>query len=199
MYLLSYMTLLSAEDDRMQDFFRALRTIKAKEGMNDAVFGLLILAGIIALMLVLSFIIDMRHRRRGYSNPRGLFWNLCRAHKLKWSERWLLWRLARLNDFADPARLFLEPEWFVHSRLPAPLVQYEPLLKSIRNRLFSELKEKFALKDHSHSATVDSMQPKGAALSTLKGAPNLDISPWPGAVVLPPLPPLSNSADSTPV
>jgi hypothetical protein len=192
------MTLILAEEERMQNLFRSLRAIKAKEGMDDAVYGLLILAGIIFVMLILSLIIDLRNRRRGYSNPRSLFWNLCRAHKLKLSDRWLLWRMARLQKFTDPARLFLEPQWYSRSRVPAELRQYETRLKGIRNKLFSELKGKMALCEDDHSVSAHPVPLKGAALPVSQNAPKLDVSPWPTSVFAQPLPTTTSSSDNAP-
>jgi len=40
----------------------------------------------------------------------GLFWSLCRAHRLSWADRWLLWQIARRQRLRHPARVFLEPE-----------------------------------------------------------------------------------------
>ena len=37
----------------------------------------------------------MHGRHRSYHSPWRLFFSLCRAGKLPWSDRWLLWRLAR--------------------------------------------------------------------------------------------------------
>ena len=44
------------------------------------------------------------------SSPNRLFLSLCRAHRIAWSDRWLLWRLAASQRLEDPVRVFLEPE-----------------------------------------------------------------------------------------
>lgn len=199
MNFLPYYISLFAEDERMHDLFRSLRAIRAKEGMNDAVMGLLVLAGIITVMLIVSIIIDVKHRTRGYFSPKGLFWSLCRAHQLKLSERWLLWRLARLDNMTDPARLFLEPEWYASSNLPAALSQYGQQLKIIRNRLFGELKQKNIIKESIPFDLELPVTPQGVALPSVGNHPNLDIPPWSNTGYTPPLPPLTNSSDSTPV
>jgi hypothetical protein len=199
MFLPSYTTFPLAEQDRMQDLFRAFRATQAREGMNEVVYGLLILAGIVVVMFLLSVVINHRRRREGYASPLDLFLNLCRAHKLKWRERWLLWRLARIEQLSDPARLFLEPEWFASSSLPGELRQHAAKLKSVRDRLFADVRESLKSSDDEQSGAAEPMQPAGAALPTLKAAPELDIAPWTATAFSPPLPPFSNTSGDAPV
>jgi hypothetical protein len=194
MYLPSYTTILLAEQDRMQDLFHSLRATQARDGMDEIYYGLIILAGIVVVMFIISAFIKYRRRREGYANPLGLFLNLCQAHKLKWGERWLLWRLARMEQLSDPARLFLEPEWFASSSLPREMRQHATKLKSIRNRLFADMREN--LKSSDEKQLEESIEPAGAALPTLKTAPELDIAPWSNTAFAPPLPPSSNTSDS---
>jgi hypothetical protein len=52
-----------------------------------------------------------------YHNHRGLFRELCRAHRLCWSDQRLLLVVARQQGVAVPARLFLEPDRFDPERL----------------------------------------------------------------------------------
>ena len=194
MPLLPYRTFLLADQDRMQDLFRAFRMYKAQDGVDDFVHMLLVVAGILALLLILSYIINYWQRRRGYDSPLGLFLSLCRAHNLKWKERWLLWRLARLESIADPARLFLEPQWFVSSHLPEAFQQQASQLKSIRDRLFADLADNPKLGNKGQSSSDQSKQPKGAALPGLKAAPELDIAPWSTTAFPSPLPPQTNTS-----
>jgi len=199
MFLPSYTTFPLAEQDRMQDLFRAFRATQAREGMDEVVYGLLILAGIVILMFILSLVINNRRRREGHTSPLGLFLNLCRAHKLKWREDWLLWRLARIEQLSEPARLFLEPEWFASYSLPGDLRQHAAKLKNIRDRLFADVRESLKSSDEKQSGAAEPIEPAGAALPTLKAAPELDIAPWPAMAFSPPLPPFSNTSDGAPV
>ena len=52
----------------------------------------------------------------GYHNHRGLFRELCWAHRLGWWDRRLLVSIARQQGVVVPARLFVEPEWFAPER-----------------------------------------------------------------------------------
>ena len=199
MFLPSYATFPLAEQDRMQDLFRAFRATQAREWTGEVVYGLMILAGIVVAIFILSVVRNHRRQREGYASPLGLFLNLCRAHKLKWRERWLLWRLARIEQFSDPARLFLEPEWFANSSLPRELRQHAAKLKSIRDRLFADMRESLKSSDEEQLDAAQSIKPAGAALPTLKAAPELDIAPWSTTAFSPPLPPFSNTSDGQPV
>jgi hypothetical protein len=199
MFLPSYTMFLLAEQDRMQDVFNSFRATQARDGMDEVYYGLTILAGIVVVMFIVSVFIKYRRRREGYASPLGLFWNLCQAHKLKWGERWLLWRLARMEQLSDPARLFLEPEWFTSSSLPREMRQHAAKLKSIRDRLFANMRENLKSSNEKQLEAAESIEPAGAALPTLKTAPELDIAPWSNTAFAPPLPPPSNTSDGAPV
>ena len=199
MFLPPYKMFLPAEEDRMQGLFRAFRAAQAREGTDEVLYRLMILAGIVVAIFILLLVVNSRRRQKSYASPCGLFFSLCRAHKLNLKDRWLLWRLARLEQLADPARLFLEPEWFVASSLPGPLLHRAKQLKSIRDRLFANLKESHKLSDGDQSPWAEPIEPTGAALPTLKTAPELDIPPWSATVPSPPLPPFSNTSDGATV
>ena len=199
MFLPSYTTFPLAEQDRMQDLFRAFRAAQAREGMGGVVYGLLILAVILTVMFILSVFINYRRQREGYASPLGLFLNLCREHKLKWRERWLLWRLARIEQLSDPARLFLEPEWFASSSLPGEMRQHAAKLKSICDRLFADVRESLKSSDEKQLDAAEPIGPAGAALPVLKAAPELDIAPWSTTAFSPPLPAISNTSNDAPV
>jgi len=199
MFLPPYKMFLPAEEDRMQGLFRAFRAAQAREGTDEVLYGLMILAGIVVAIFILSLLVNSRQRQKSYASPWGLFFSLCRAHKLNWKERWLLWRLARLEQLADPGRLFLEPQWFAAISLPGALRQRAKQLKSIRDRLFADLKESHESSDGDQSPWAEPTGPTGAALPMLKAAPELDILPWSATVPSPPLPPFSNTSDGATV
>lgn len=167
--------------------------------MEDLVYWGLILAGVVVVGIIFSFINKLLRRRRGYASPLGLFLSLCRAHKLKWSECWLLWRLSRSKHLTDPARVFLEPEWFKTPRLSAELRRKATQLNGIYNRLFAGLKGGGKLSNGDRSPSVQSSQATGAALPSLKAAPQLDILPWSATPSSPPSAPLTDFSDGTPV
>ena len=196
MFSLRYITLLATEEDRMQSLFRALRSNNARGEASDTVYGLLIIAGILTVMLIFSVVSHSRHQRRNYESPVRLFLSLCKAHKLKWRERWLLYRLARMEQLTDPARLFLEPQWYTASNLPTALRQHEAKLKSIHKRLFAGLKEnaKPGMGEQSDSALQNQL--KGAILPVSTNAPQLDVLPWPSTALSPAFPALTDSSQS---
>jgi len=70
---------------------------------------------VLAIGIAIVWLVARHLRRRdagSYHNHRGLFRELCGAHRLRWSERRLLKKVARQQRVIVPARLFVEPERF---------------------------------------------------------------------------------------
>jgi hypothetical protein len=199
MFLPYYTTFLLAQADQAQ----TAQKPKAPEGMSAVVYWLLVLAAIVVVGLAVTYAVSLFKRWRVKAIPLRLFWSLCSAHNLQLSERFLLWQLARLEHLTDPARLFLEPQWFNASSLPADLRFKAAQLKKIYLRLFAGLKEGEKTSDGEHAPLVGAVEPKGAALQVAKTAPNLDVPPWSlpssSPPPLPAMPPLTNTSDGAPV
>jgi hypothetical protein len=96
--------------------------------------GVVLLLAIFALTLVIiKRWLAWRERPKGGSFP-SLFGELCRAHRLSFSERRLLRRLAKAAEVLPLARLFVEPE---HFSAETPLARNEiASLIALRNKLF---------------------------------------------------------------
>lgn len=101
--------------------------------------GLLIVASVVVAVWILSKVLERYGGRRPIDSSTLLFLSLCRAHRLRWSERWLLWRIARDQRLKDPARLFLEPERLDPAKMPSALRHRGAELGAILGRLFSGL------------------------------------------------------------
>ncbi len=102
---------------------------------------LVALAGIVLAVWLLSYFSEKRRRPVAYHSPWRLFLALAKAHRLTWRDVWLLWRLSRFHQLADPARLFLEPERLDREGLSRPLARHAARLQSLRSRLFVGLTE----------------------------------------------------------
>ena len=89
-------------------------------------------------MWAVSRLVSLRRQRRGYNSPWRLFWALCKAHRLNWSDSWLLRRVARDQDLRDPGRLFLEAERWEEKNLGPRFALEYPRLKALRNQIFGE-------------------------------------------------------------
>jgi hypothetical protein len=102
-------------------------------------YELLILSSV-ALFVVITIVwgkISMRRRRDfDYNSPPRLFSELCRAHKLTWSNRRLLKQLAAARDLKSAATLFVEPEYFDLTNLPPALKPSAQELRRLRHNLF---------------------------------------------------------------
>ena len=149
---------------------------------SDIVTGVLVFLGIALAVWVLSYVLSLRERRRGRTSPLGLFLSLCKAHRLRWAEQWLLWRVARAQKLRDPARLFLEPERFRPAGLGAALQSRSAELENLRDRLFAEPSEPDIPRDQSGG----SVKPKraeapqtGSPLPPPVSPTTLDVPPWP--------------------
>jgi hypothetical protein len=101
-------------------------------------------SGLVAAVLLIwltSFFSGARRRLTAYNSPGRLFLALCRAHRLRWRDAWLLWQLARWHELEDPARLFLEPERFDREGLNRRLTRHAVRLRWLHLRLFAGLPE----------------------------------------------------------
>jgi hypothetical protein len=112
-------------------------------GFEDKAFETLVVGGII-LAISLTLILVGRHFRRferlkSYDSPPELFRELCRVHRLDWSSRRLLKRLAAEWEMTSPALLFIEPERFNAARLPADWQDRAARLAQLRQQLFGSL------------------------------------------------------------
>ncbi|MHC4399693.1 MAG: hypothetical protein ACYTG0_08440 [Planctomycetota bacterium] len=103
------------------------------------VTGLVVLVGIVVAVWFLAKLWERYEGCAPQNSPRKLFFSLCRAHRLRWSEWWLLWRVARDQKLDSPARLFLEPERLDPASLSPFLRLRAPQLAAIRSRLFAGL------------------------------------------------------------
>ena len=175
---LLYHGILLAQRGRLDGFSKAFRGRPIDSG--DMVFGLLILVGVCLAVWLLSYVLSLREGRRAYTSRLGLFLTLCKAHSLRWPERWLLWRVARAQRLRDPARLFLEPERFHPVNLDPTLQTRSAQLSELRERLFVRPEEK-SKEERQPPKPPAEPQPSGAdALPfPVPAKPALDVPPWP--------------------
>ena len=138
MHAISY--ILLAQPSRGDSFREGFRS-RGTSGHDDVLLGLLIVAALVAGMWAISRLVGLRRQRRGYNNPWRLFWALCKAHRLNWSDSWLLRRVARDQNLHDPGRLFLEEERWEKSNLGPRFALENPRLKALRKRIFGAAAE----------------------------------------------------------
>ncbi len=127
---------LLAQASRFEGLSKGFKGRRIDTG--DVIFGVVILVGIIAVVWVLSYLFSLRERHGAYASPTRLFLSLCSAHRLRWPDRWLLWRLARAKKVEDPARLFLEPELLDAAAMRPWFRVRAERLREMRNSLFAE-------------------------------------------------------------
>ncbi len=173
MHILSYILLAEhARGESFRDGFRGRGTA----GHDDVLLGLLIVAALVAGMWALSRLVGVRRQRRGYNSPWRLFWALCKAHRLNWSDSWLLRRVARDQGLRDPGRLFLEIQrWEKKDLGPRFALEY-PRLKALRDQIFGEAARDTQVEPASLPARA--VNPPALPLFPGLPSPTLDIPPW---------------------
>jgi hypothetical protein len=141
MNCLLFPPIFAAEHSRWDSLSNGFRGGFQRHGLEplDIAMGVAALAGIVAAVWILTYLLAWRDRRRSYTSPRRLFLSLCRAHRLRWIECWWLWRLARCQRLAEPAKLFLEPERFEKVHLTPTLWAKAEFFGRLRDRLFTGL------------------------------------------------------------
>jgi hypothetical protein len=128
--------LFAFDYDRWGNIAGGMKSRPVDNGNLVAVLLTLTAIGLLLWLIVRFF--TPRDKDNQYCSPLGLFLELCRAHKLPWGERWLLWQVAAAHRLRQPARLFLEPEWLTTEALPPKLQARAHALGNLRGRLFAE-------------------------------------------------------------
>ena len=164
--------LFASRTDNFRDGFRG----RATPGHSDTVLGLLIVAAIIAGMWAISRLVALRRKRHGYNNPWRLFWALCKAHRLSWSDSWLLRRVARVQNLRDPGRLFLEAERWEEKNLGPRFFLEFPRLKALQKQIFAGGAQEPA--DEPAPRAVRPASVTAPPLFPSLPSPTLDIPPW---------------------
>jgi hypothetical protein len=159
------------------DLFREGFRSRGATGYDDVLLGLLIVATIVAGMWAISRLVSLRRQRRGYSHPWKLFWALCKAHQLNWSDSWLLRRCARDLGLREPGRIFLEAELWDGKNLGSRFALEAPRLKSLREQLFGGENQPRA----STNRSARPGPPLPTPLFPSMPSPTLDIPPWTGS------------------
>jgi hypothetical protein len=179
MHSIPYHFLLFAQRSRLDHLSDSFKThSNAAIDKGEVIAGLSILAGIAALVWLLSRFLTVQEHRKAYNSPLRLFLALCKAHELRWSDRWLLWRLARERRLKDPARIFLEPQLFEEAGLRRSLRAQAPRLRQLRNALFAEPPQSVADQHGPRPTETKDAAPPAAPLLRIPPGPTLDIPPW---------------------
>ncbi len=97
-----------------------------------------VLLAVVLVIWLVSKIGERIQRREPYQSTVWLFVELCRAHRLRFQEGWLLWQVARNRHLQPAARLFVEPRSLDVEGLNPRLQQRAAELAALRDRLFGE-------------------------------------------------------------
>ena len=98
---------------RVNALGRSFRTGNHGVDVFDVLF---FMVGLLALVGLSVVCVKLCGRRSAVTNhPLRLFRELCRVHCLGRRQTVLLLQLARQHDLNHPARIFLEPSWFLET------------------------------------------------------------------------------------
>ena len=131
--------ILLARQSPLDNFAREFQGRQTRLESGYLTTGLLIMLGIVAVVWLLSKVMDRLEGRQPVDSSLMLFLALCKAHRLRWSEWWLLWLVARDQKLKEPARLFLEPERLDPVNLGPVLRLRAAQLEVVSGRLFAGL------------------------------------------------------------
>ena len=95
------------------DLSRIAQSAQDSRSVAEVAFVLLAMLGVFAVFWLLMYLWN-RYRRevaRAASDPRALFYELCRAHHLSRQERNLLWNAAIHYRLEHPALVFALPHY----------------------------------------------------------------------------------------
>jgi hypothetical protein len=98
------------------DLSRVSKSAQDSRSVAEVAIVLLSMLGIFAVFWLLMYLWN-RYRRevaRAASDPRALFYELCRAHRLSRQERNLLWNAAIHYRLEHPALVFALPHYLEH-------------------------------------------------------------------------------------
>ncbi len=179
--------ILLAQQTRLDSLSRGLQGRPLQT--RDIVIGGIIMAAIVTIACLASFLMHLHERRRSYNSRRFMFLSLCWAHRLWLSECWLLWKVARSRGLDDPARLFLEPEHLDQGSVGKPLSVRTAMLRRLRRKLFAE-PEGWRDADDGSDANADQTEKPSSPMAPTTPIPTLDVGPWTEAIE-------SSAAEST--
>ena len=130
--------LLLAERARWQRLGDSFRGEASAFNASDLIYIAVIVIGFTVGLTILAKMAAREDNPRAVYRPRSLFRELCGAHGFSLSQRRLLWKLARAQNLAHPARIFLEPARWSESRLPKKLTARHDELLALRDHVFAD-------------------------------------------------------------
>jgi hypothetical protein len=174
--------LLLAAKTRLEGLSSAFRGRRARLEPSEVFRGAAVLLAVLVAAFAVTRLV-MACRRHIRRNPWWLFLALCRAHRLRWRQRWLLWQVAKHQRMEHPARLFLEPARFEPAGLGPGLRRRVAELRGVRDQVFAGLAEPIPRTTESaeQGGEPSRIRFRLAAhpLPPVSPTPTLNVPPWP--------------------
>ena len=182
-------SLLLAQRSRLDHLSDSFKGQPNSIDKGEMMTGLLILAGVAALVWLLSRFLAYQDRRQAYNSPLRLFLALVQGPAAPLAGPLAALAAGPPRRLKDSGRLFLEPQWFERSGLPRSLlVQFGAVDAASRSALRgTAVRRKGRIARRSRRRGRRGLQSPGPTVQTvtplLSPPPNpaLDIPPWPVA------------------
>ena len=98
------------------------------------ILGVLAILALVAWIAIQCAILIQKHKQK---SPVAMFVMLCQAHRIEWTSRWLLWKLAQAHQLQQPAQLFIKPRLFDAQLLGRLPPDHRRRLERMRDRIFA--------------------------------------------------------------
>ena len=128
-------SVLLADQSRFMHMGRRFRHGGSNIDFSSLILLLVVCGLVAAAIWGLSRFLAYREKH-GFTSQRGLFRELCRAHRLSWTSRRLLWQLASWHRLACPAEVFVNPRRFDTQRLTGPLAARKDEISELRDLVY---------------------------------------------------------------
>ena len=126
---------LLAAGGRFQAMGRRFRADAGQHNYNSLFSFLMLIACATLVIWGLTRLVQWTEKH-GKNSPRALFRELCRVHRIGWSERRMIKDLAEWQHLDQSAQVFLEPERFDAALLSPGLAEHRESLEALRDKIF---------------------------------------------------------------
>jgi hypothetical protein len=133
--LLRHIELLARRED-LRGLSQGFRGRSVWDNAPQTITIACVLLVVVVAMLIIGRLSVQYEQRQATNSASGLFKELCRIHKLNYSTRRLLKRLAAYWGLESPAILFIEPTLLAPEKLPAEWQREAEQITALRRQLF---------------------------------------------------------------
>ncbi len=132
---------LLAQSDRWREMGRDFRVDHSKLDATLLIASVIVLLCVLVFLWLLNRVMNRQEGPQLYNDPKQLFKSLCKAHELSSGQRRLLLAIARAQNLAQPASLFIEVDRFETAGELPSFRGHRAQLEKLRAKLFCDLND----------------------------------------------------------